>query len=145
MWIGRESGRRWIVFPMLARENACRYLRKGECLIHAILCCEACTPARNVIHAEKFPSRRPFLTSWPDGTGGAWGMIGVDLIGHIRRAYFEQHRSIKGGSSPDRFSEHRDPRCIDSVCHATFFISKAGRSALLTGEAKSCLTKTRAA
>src|SRR5260221_11033507 len=26
---------------------------------------------------------------------GVWGMIGVDLIGAIRRAYFEQHRPIK--------------------------------------------------
>src|SRR6266446_2295411 len=26
---------------------------------------------------------------------GVWGMIGVDLIGGIRRAYFEQHRPIK--------------------------------------------------
>src|SRR4030088_584706 len=24
-----------------------------------------------------------------------WGMIGVDIIGEIRRAYFEQHRPIK--------------------------------------------------
>src|SRR5262249_4597067 len=30
-----------------------------------------------------------------DGPGRAWGMIGVDLIGQIRRAYFEQHRAIK--------------------------------------------------
>src|SRR3974390_2553388 len=29
------------------------------------------------------------------GWGGLWGMIGVDKIGEIRRAYFEQHRSIK--------------------------------------------------
>jgi transposase len=29
------------------------------------------------------------------GWGRAWGMIGVDLIGQIRRAYFEQQRSIK--------------------------------------------------
>jgi hypothetical protein len=29
------------------------------------------------------------------GREGLWGMIGVDLIGQIRRAYFEQHRSIK--------------------------------------------------
>jgi hypothetical protein len=27
--------------------------------------------------------------------GGLWGMIGVDKIGEIRRAYFERHRSIK--------------------------------------------------
>src|SRR5271156_418805 len=26
---------------------------------------------------------------------GIWGMIGVDLIGQIRRAYFDQHRPIK--------------------------------------------------
>src|SRR5437762_7390823 len=26
---------------------------------------------------------------------GVWGMIGVDMIGQIRRAYFEQRRSIK--------------------------------------------------
>src|SRR5258707_8603098 len=26
---------------------------------------------------------------------GVWGMIGVDIIGGIRRAYFEQHRPIK--------------------------------------------------
>jgi hypothetical protein len=26
---------------------------------------------------------------------GVWGMIGVDLIGQIRRAYFEQRRPIK--------------------------------------------------
>ena len=26
---------------------------------------------------------------------GVWGMIGVDIIGEIRRAYFEQHRPIK--------------------------------------------------
>src|SRR6202158_5432318 len=26
---------------------------------------------------------------------GVWGMIGVDVIGAIRRAYFEQHRPIK--------------------------------------------------
>src|SRR5439155_1014585 len=26
---------------------------------------------------------------------GVWGMIGVDMIGRIRRAYFEQRRSIK--------------------------------------------------
>src|SRR6516225_1525646 len=45
---------------------------------------------------------RPLLTSCvsilpfgPDGPGRAWGMIGVDLIGQIRRAYFEQQRSIK--------------------------------------------------
>src|SRR6516162_3147143 len=29
------------------------------------------------------------------GWGGLWGMIGVDKIGEIRRAYFEQHRAIK--------------------------------------------------
>src|SRR5438874_13794659 len=29
------------------------------------------------------------------GWEGLVGMIGVDLIGQIRRAYFEQHRSIK--------------------------------------------------
>src|SRR6266849_5667733 len=29
------------------------------------------------------------------GWGGLRGMIGVDKIGEIRRAYFEQHRSIK--------------------------------------------------
>src|SRR3974377_503968 len=29
------------------------------------------------------------------GWGGLWGMMGVDKIGDIRRAYFEQHRSIK--------------------------------------------------
>src|SRR5271165_1917994 len=29
------------------------------------------------------------------GWGGLWGMMGVDKIGEIRRAYFEQHRSIK--------------------------------------------------
>src|SRR3954453_18902826 len=29
------------------------------------------------------------------GWGGLWGMIGGDKIGEIRRAYFEQHRSIK--------------------------------------------------
>ncbi len=29
------------------------------------------------------------------GREGLWGMIGVDLIGQIRRAYFEQHRAIK--------------------------------------------------
>ena len=26
---------------------------------------------------------------------GVWGMIDVDMIGQIRRAYFEQRRSIK--------------------------------------------------
>src|SRR5271163_2647771 len=26
---------------------------------------------------------------------GVWGMIGVDVIGEIRRAYFDQHRPIK--------------------------------------------------
>ena len=26
---------------------------------------------------------------------GLWGMVGVDKIGQVRRAYFEQHRSIK--------------------------------------------------
>src|SRR5258708_26936801 len=26
---------------------------------------------------------------------GVWGMMGVDVIGAIRRAYFEQHRPIK--------------------------------------------------
>ena len=29
------------------------------------------------------------------GREGLWGMIGVEKIGEIRRAYFEQHRSIK--------------------------------------------------
>src|SRR6266436_5226776 len=29
------------------------------------------------------------------GWGGLRGMIGVDKIGQIRRAYFEQHRAIK--------------------------------------------------
>ena len=29
------------------------------------------------------------------GLEGLWGMIGVEKIGEIRRAYFEQHRSIK--------------------------------------------------
>src|SRR5258707_6600617 len=29
------------------------------------------------------------------GRGRAWGMIGVDLIGQIRRDYFEQRRPIK--------------------------------------------------
>ena len=29
------------------------------------------------------------------GREGLMGMIGVDKIGEIRRAYFEQHRSIK--------------------------------------------------
>ena len=38
--------------------------------------------------------QRPFL--WPVVAGkGVWGMIGVDIIGQIRRAYFEQHRPIK--------------------------------------------------
>ncbi|HTD00059.1 MAG TPA: hypothetical protein VK734_20155, partial [Bradyrhizobium sp.] len=38
------------------------------------------------------------ITAYPlalMGWGGLWGMIGVDKIGEIRRAYFEQHRSIK--------------------------------------------------
>jgi hypothetical protein len=29
------------------------------------------------------------------GLEGLWGMIGVEKIGEIRRAYFEQHHSIK--------------------------------------------------
>jgi hypothetical protein len=29
------------------------------------------------------------------GREGGWGVIGVELIGQIRRAYFEQHRPIK--------------------------------------------------
>ena len=29
------------------------------------------------------------------GWEGLWGMIGVEKIGEIRRAYFEQHRTIK--------------------------------------------------
>jgi DNA-directed RNA polymerase specialized sigma subunit len=29
------------------------------------------------------------------GLEGLWGMIGVEKIGEVRRAYFEQHRSIK--------------------------------------------------
>ena len=29
------------------------------------------------------------------GREGLWGMIGVEKIGEIRRAYFKQHRSIK--------------------------------------------------
>ena len=36
----------------------------------------------------------PFL--WPGvGWEGFWGMIGVDMIGDIRRAYFEQRWPIK--------------------------------------------------
>jgi len=45
---------------------------------------------------------QPLLTSCvsilpfgPMGWEGCWGMIGVDLIGQIRRAYFEQQRPIK--------------------------------------------------
>jgi hypothetical protein len=60
MWISHESSRRRAIFPVLVRENACRHLHKGECLIHGILCCVDCAHWRNVIHAEKFLRRQTY-------------------------------------------------------------------------------------
>jgi hypothetical protein len=69
-------------------------------------------------------------------------------VAALAHSYELQQRSSRTVAEFDRRLD-RKPRwnaietaTVDDVCHGTFFISKVGRSALLTGEAGYCLTKS---